>query len=101
MNQAKSVQTLADAHLKSTQAEALGGPDKVPDTPTGLNSPMDVADVADKFAGASLKRAQAAHLEHSMALKHTETHADIAHKQQTIELARQQFLHDRQTAGNA
>lgn len=80
LNQAKGVQTLADAHLKGAQAAALGGPAAVPDTPSGLDHVQTAADVADKFAGADLKHAQADHLRHGMGLKGAETAHNIALK---------------------
>lgn len=87
LNKAKAVQTLADAHLKTAQADALGGPDKAPEVPTGLSAP----EAADKLASADLKTAQADHLRHDMAIKShdmtiksfRETHAaQIAERQQ-------------------
>lgn len=57
--EASAVQRLADAHLKSAQASAVGGPDAAPSPPTGLEHAASVADIADKAAGAQLKVAQA------------------------------------------
>lgn len=75
---AKAREHDASANLKTAQAEALGGPDKVPSTPTGLNAPAnDIADVLDKFASANLKNAQATHLHHEMGLKRLKTGHEI------------------------
>lgn len=75
---AKAREHDASANLKTAQAEALGGPDKVPATPSGLNTPAnDLADVLDKFAGANLKNAQAAHLHHEMGMKRIKTGHEI------------------------
>lgn len=60
---ANAVQKLADAHLKTAQAEAVGGPEAVPEAPTGLEHATGVVDVVDKLAGAKLKEAQARHLD--------------------------------------
>lgn len=66
LNEAKAVQTLADAALKQAQADAVGGPERAHDVPTGLEAPTAVADVTHKLADADLKRAQAAHLQEQM-----------------------------------
>lgn len=78
-NQAKANRDNADADLKKAQADALGGPDKVPTTPTGLQTPAnDLADTLDKFASAKLKSAQADNLHHEMGLKRIKTGHDMA-----------------------
>lgn len=64
--QGNNILKIADAHLKNEQARAIGGPDAVPETPTGLQHVGGIADVADKMAGAKLKEAQAAHLTEQM-----------------------------------
>lgn len=64
--QATGMQKLADAHLKAAQADAVGGPDAVPDTPTGLDHATGAVDMVDKLAGAKLKTAQAEHLQEQM-----------------------------------
>jgi hypothetical protein len=69
LNEAKSVETLASAHLKSAQAEVVGGPVSEPDKPSGLSAP----EVVEKLASADLKTAQAEHLRHGMGLKAAET----------------------------
>lgn len=63
LNQAKAVETLASAHLKSAQAEAVGGPERAPEVPSGLQAANDHADVMEKLASARLKEAQAAKLD--------------------------------------
>jgi len=64
--QTNSILKLADAHLKTAQAEAVGGPDAAPEVPTGLDHVTTAVDAADKLAGARLKEAQAAHLTEQM-----------------------------------
>lgn len=64
--QTNSILKLADARLKTAQAEAVGGPDAAPEVPTGLDHVTTAVDAADKLAGADLKRAQAAHLMEQM-----------------------------------
>lgn len=59
VNEAKAVETLASAELKSAQAQAVGGPVSEPDTPSGLSAVTDEAKAAETFASAELKRAQA------------------------------------------
>jgi hypothetical protein len=80
LNDAKSIETMASATLKHAQATVLGGPAAEPDTPTGLDHVQTAADVADKFAGADLKHAQADHLRHGIGLKGAETVHNIALK---------------------
>ena len=79
LNKAKTVDKFADAHLKSIQAQVLGGPAAVPDTPTGLQHVSEAADINAKMAGADLKRAQAQHLQMGLGLKGVETAHNIAH----------------------
>ena len=64
--QTNSILKLADAHLKSEQARAVGGPVAAPEVPTGLEHVTTAVDAADKLAGARLKEAQAAHLTEQM-----------------------------------
>lgn len=78
-NAAKANKDNADARLKLAQAEAVGGPDKAPAAPTGLQTPAnDLADTMDKFASAKLKNAQADHLHNEMGLKRIKTGHEIA-----------------------
>ncbi len=63
LNMAKVGDTKASAILKIAQATAVGGPDKAPDVPSGLQAPAAVAKIADTAATAQLKRAQAGHLQ--------------------------------------
>jgi hypothetical protein len=79
LNKAKAVDTLAAAHLKGAQAEALGGPATAPEVPSGLQHVNDAADVEVKLAGAELKRAQARHLQMGSGLKSVETAHRIEH----------------------
>lgn len=81
LNEAKAVQTLADAHLKTAQADAVGGPEKAPIVPSGLEAASGIADIRAKFAGADLKTAQAEHLRHGMHLN-TAVAAHDAHMAQ-------------------
>ena len=55
LNEAKGVQTLADAELKQAQASAVGGPVSAPETQSGLEAP----EVDRLGAETELKRAQA------------------------------------------
>jgi hypothetical protein len=64
--QANVVLKLADAHLKNEQARAVGGPEAVPETPTGLDHASGIVDIAHKAADTTLKEAQAEHLRHDM-----------------------------------
>lgn len=66
LSQAKAVQTLADAHLKTAQAEAVGGPDKAPEVPTGLQAANDAVAIQDTHASALLKQAQAEKIHHDI-----------------------------------
>jgi len=66
LNQAKATQTLADAHLKTAQAEAVGGPEKAPQAPSGLSPANDQAEIQSKLSGAALKEAQARKLDFDM-----------------------------------
>lgn len=89
LNKAKGTQVLADAHLKLAQANAVGGPDAVPDTPTGL----DHADTISKIASADLDLAKAAHLRHGMSISAMKAHADAtktAHDMHIAERAQTQ-----------
>ena len=68
LNEAKAVETLASASLKTAQAEVVGGPVEAPDAPSGPGAANDIADIKGKFASANLKEAQAEHLRHGMGL---------------------------------
>lgn len=97
LNQAKAVQTLADAHLKQAQANTLGGPEQAPEVPTGLSAANDIADIQNKFAGAHLKQAQAEHLtkkNQSMGL------TDLV-KLHSVHIAQRAQDHAERTAGQA
>lgn len=59
LNDASAVQKIADALLKEAQAGAVGGPVSAPDTPSGLTAANDEATIAERFASADLKSAQA------------------------------------------
>lgn len=98
LNQAKATQTLADAHLKTAQAEAVGGPEKAPEVPSGLGAANDVADVQDKLAGADLKSAQAEHLRHGMQQKTIMTGAQLLQQHHDRQLAQRQQDHAERTA---
>lgn len=68
-DEASAIQKIADAHLKTAQAEVVGGPEKAPEVPTGLddpNHPSNVVDMTDKLAGANLKNAQARKINHDI-----------------------------------
>ena len=58
--QAKTKQLLADAGLKVAQANAIGGPDAVPDTPTGLTHVKTLADIGKTAAETENLRQQTA-----------------------------------------
>lgn len=75
LNKAKAVQTLADAHLKGAQAEALGGPDSALEAPSGLQKPPETpVEAISKLASADLNTAKAAHLRHGMAVSEHDAH---------------------------
>jgi hypothetical protein len=80
LNKAKAVETLASAHLKTSQAEVVGGPASAPETPTGLHA----VDLFEKVASARLKNAQADHLHEDMSIRRIRTDHDIRmeHRQQ-------------------
>jgi len=88
LNQAKAVQTVADAHLKTAQAEAVGGPEAVPDTPTGLDHATNIVDMREKLASAELKTAQAEHLRHGMDHQRIKTGAELAQAEHDREMDR-------------
>lgn len=97
LNAAKAVQTLADAHLKTAQAEAVGGPEAVPDTPTGLDHANNIVDMREKLASAELKTAQAEHLRHGMEHQTIKTGAELAQQEHQREMERRaQDLAERQ-----
>lgn len=85
LNKAKSVETLASAHLKGAQAEAVGGPASEPEKPSGLT---DVVDAHERMASAGLKIAQADNLRHGMTLDKIRTVADLHKVQHEIEMGR-------------
>lgn len=64
---AKADTEKASAILKLAQAHALGGPDKAPEAPDGLNSPAAVLDNAQKLADIRKTHAQADQIHHSIA----------------------------------
>lgn len=59
---AQAVEKLATAALRQAQAQAVGGPVQAPEAPTGLEQPESEARIAESFASADLKRAQAERL---------------------------------------
>ena len=77
----------ADSVLKLAQATVVGGPEKAPEVPSGLQAANDAADVHAKLAGADLKTAQAAHLRQGMALAPIKAGADLLHMHATHGLA--------------
>lgn len=79
LNAAKVQQVSADAMLKTAQAQAVGGPEKAPEVPSGLEAATNVVDMKAKLAGAELKTAQAEHLRHGMSLSEINTAHDISH----------------------
>lgn len=88
LNNAKAIQTIADAHLKTAQAEAVGGPEAVPDTPSGLDHANNVVDLTEKAASARLKNAQADHLIHGMHHQTIKTGAELAQQEHQREMDR-------------
>lgn len=79
LNQAKAVQTMADADLKKAQAETL---DKAPKVPTGLGTPPEnpiiaAVDAHAKIAAANLHNAQAQHIAGENARKNAQTNDDL------------------------
>lgn len=96
---AKTVQVLADAHLKNEQAGALGGPEKAPEVPSGLSSPVEDA---AKIAGAKLHLAQADKIVHDIHLAHREHGLQTIKTGHQIEMERrQQDLAEKQPANEA
>lgn len=77
LNQAKATQTMADAHLKMAQADAIDGPEQAPKPPTGLSPANDVAQTADTIASARLKDAQATKIDHDIHDKRIRTGHEI------------------------
>lgn len=88
LNQAKAVQTFADANLKTAQAEAVGGPEAVPETPTGLDHATNIIDMREKLASANLKDAQAEHLHHQMGHQSIKTGAELLQAEHQREMDR-------------
>lgn len=66
---ASAGQRKADTMLKVAQAQAVGGPDAVPDTPTGLQHVKDLADIGKTAAEADQIRTQTAHLPQKLAIE--------------------------------
>jgi hypothetical protein len=97
LNNAKAVQTLADAHLKTAQADAVGGPERgperAPEAPSGFQAANDQANVADTLASARLKEAQANKLSEDVADQRIRT----GHQ---IEMERRQQAHAERTTGS-
>lgn len=56
----------ASTMLKTAQAMAVGGPERAPEAPSGLQAANDQVEQFSKVAGGKLKLAQAAHLEQDM-----------------------------------
>jgi hypothetical protein len=104
LSEAKAADTLADAHLKTVQAEVLS---KAPKVPSGLGSAdvnpelqaaNDVAVARDKNASADLKHAQADHLQHDMHMRRLKTGAEIEQMQHGQRMAERAQEHsERQT----
>jgi hypothetical protein len=88
VNEAKAVETLASAHLKVAQADAVGGPEAVPETPSGLDHVSNVVDLTEKAANARLKNAQADHLIHGMGHQTIKTGAELLQAEHDREMAR-------------
>lgn len=87
-SQATTVQKMADAHLKTAQADVVGGPDKAPEVPTGLSAANDIVDIHAKAAGADLKLAQAAHLRDQMGHQRIRTGAELTQAEHDREMDR-------------
>lgn len=69
LNTASAAEKQAGALLKTAQATAVGGPEQAPEAPSGLSAANDEATIADRFAAAELKRAQADNIRHDMGEK--------------------------------
>jgi hypothetical protein len=67
--QASAIQRGADAGLKIAQAHAIGGPDAVPDTPTGLEQVHTLAQIGKTAAETEQLRTQTAHLPQKLAIE--------------------------------
>jgi hypothetical protein len=91
--QSNTILKLADAHLKTTQADAVGGPDAAPDVPTGLDHATGGAEVVAKLATANLNDAKAAHLRHDMHEKTIRRGNDFALESAAHHLAERQQDH--------
>jgi hypothetical protein len=68
LKNAKADTEKASALLKLAQAHALNGPDKVPSTPDGLNTPPDPIEQAQRIADVAHTAAQTQALQHGMAV---------------------------------
>jgi len=68
LKNAKADTEKASALLKLAQAQAIGGPDKVPAAPDGLKSPSDPIDQAQRIADVAHTAAQTQALQHRMAV---------------------------------
>jgi hypothetical protein len=69
--QATALDKKADAILKTAQAQAVGGPDAVPDTPNGLKHIKDLADINKTAAEADQIRTETAHMPQKLAIEAT------------------------------
>lgn len=66
---ASADQRKADTALKIAQAQAVGGPDAVPDTPTGLQHVKDLADIGKTVAEARNLETKTAHMPQELAIE--------------------------------
>jgi hypothetical protein len=87
---ADTEQSHAKTVLTYAQASAVGGPEAVPEAPTGLEHAAGVVDVAHKAADTQLKEAQAEHLRHDMTHKTIKRGHDFITEQRAQDLAEKQ-----------
>lgn len=66
LNDATAADKQASAMLKTAQATAVGGPEKAPEVPSGLDAASNVVDMQERQASARLKEAQAAKISHEI-----------------------------------
>jgi hypothetical protein len=77
LDQAKIQQVMADANLKVAQAEAVGGPEAVPQAPSGLDAANDDAKRVSEYARADLHSAQAEKIRSEIPMQRIKTGREL------------------------
>lgn len=104
LNQAGAAEKQASAVLKVAQAHAVGGPEKAPEVPSGLDDPAhpsNVVDMTEKLASADLKTAQAQHLREGIHHQRIKTGAQLEQEAHGREMDRRAADRDDRTSNAA